>query len=119
METLLVVLALILFPATGVCIYLYLQSTFQLLKLVQNDPALWRSLGRPRKIHVREAAPGGFQTIQPIGPWLAWVWAAQPAPDASAPLAERLRATSRLLKRGLLLFAATLGVVASLALSGG
>jgi hypothetical protein len=117
MEAVLFIVVLLLLPISAVCIYRYLQLTFELLALVQKEPALWRSLGEPRRIHVREAMPGGFQTIRPIGPWLAWVWGGEAGRAASPQIAARLRQTSRLLKSGVAFFAATLAAVALLALS--
>jgi hypothetical protein len=115
MEAFLFILVLLCFPPTGVVIYLYLQSSFSLLKLVQQDDALWKSLDEPRQQYIKENQ-GGFQTIKPIGPWLAWIWSGT-ATNTNPQLVHQLRKTRFLLKASLALFLLTGGLIAALALT--
>ena len=50
----------------------YLKSSYTLLSMVKDsDTQLWESLGRPEAIMLPSL---GFGTIQPILPWLKWIW---------------------------------------------
>ena len=104
------ILALACFAYTGITIYRYLSSSFQLLEQVQTDaPETWESLGRPEKIWIKNRQPGkygGMYTIQPLWPWLNWVWQAD-TNGLDFRLGKELKNVSRLLKRGLTGFAIT------------
>jgi len=109
MEIILFISISLCFPLTAIVIFSYLKSSFLLLELVQEEELLWKSLGEPRKVWVREGQ-GGFQTIKPIGPWLAWVWAANTS-STNQRLTICLKKTSLLLKAGLALFALTAAAI--------
>ncbi|MFA6984681.1 MAG: hypothetical protein WC213_00550 [Arenimonas sp.] len=95
----------LLVPATAAVIFFYLRSSFDLLELVKNDNALWMRLNRPEKTWVREQG-GGFATIQPLFPWLGWVWEGNTS-GLRADIARQVTSTSKLLRSGLTLFAST------------
>lgn len=93
-------LASISVPIAVLFIFLYLQASFRLLEMVEaRHPELWQSLGEPKRVFVRQQA-GGIHTIQPLMPWLSWVWAGNPRGlDAHAVVQYRLT-RSRLLLGG-------------------
>ena len=105
------IIALVCFAYTGITIYLYLTSSFQLLEHVQSSaPEIWESLGRPEKKWIQNATPGkagGMYTIQPLWPWLNWVWQADSS-GLDFRLGKNLKQVSRLLKRGLAGFGVTM-----------
>ena len=92
-------IALCLFPITGIVIFLYIRSTLKLLEDIQNDaPDVWEHLGRPERIFVQ-----GMHTIQPIMPWIVWVWKGESA-GLPVDIACSLIKTRKLFKGGLALF---------------
>lgn len=103
MQMFLLVLVALLFPVTAVVTFAYLRRGFELLELVQQDEALWHRLGRPEKVLIRQF-DSRVATIQPIMPWLSWIWAGDRS-HLSQALGDRLMATRKLLVAGLLLFA--------------
>lgn len=105
------IIALICFAYTGISIYRYLRSSLQLLEQLQSSaPETWEQLGRPEKVWIQNAEPGkagGMYTIQPLWPWLNWVWQAD-AGGLDFRLGKELKRVSRLLKQGLAGLAVTL-----------
>jgi hypothetical protein len=98
-----IVLVMILFIPTGIRIYHYLKSTFRLVEDVERlAPEVWESLGRPRRVYVR-TAKGGSHTIQPMLPWLGWIWGGDPG-AVPHEVAGQYHRTRTLLLRGLTLF---------------
>ena len=92
-------IALCLFPVTGIVIFLYLRSASQLFEDVQNDaPEIWEKLGKPRRIFVH-----GMRTIQPIFPWIGWIWKGD-TEGLPEDIACGLIKTRRLFKGSLVLF---------------
>lgn len=105
------VIALVCFAYTGITIYRYLTASFQLLKHLQSSaPETWESLGKPEKIWIQNMQPGkggGIYVIKPLWPWLNWVWQAD-GNGLDFKLGKNLKQVSRLLKRGLAGFGATM-----------
>ena len=106
------IVAMAFFGLTGLVIYRYLKSTFFLLeRLKKSAPHTWEQLGRPEKVRYREHTAGpGYHvnyTIQPIWPWLKWVWEAD-VQGLDPSLSRDLRRTSKLLKQGSVLLFLTL-----------
>lgn len=67
-------LLMLITPFLAFAIYRYLTLSFRLLEQVQErEPELWQTLGRPERVFVQDH-PGGIHTIQPLFPWLGWVW---------------------------------------------
>ena len=100
--------AMACFAYAGITIFSYTKSSFSLLEDVQaTAPELWESLGQPEKIWVRHGNGGGMHTIQPIWPWLDWVWHCR-AYGVDRKLSNGLKRTSQLLKRGLVAFVVTI-----------
>ena len=102
MQMFMLVLVALLFPVTAVVIFAYLRQGFELLVLVQRDEALWHRLGRPERVLIRQF-DSRAATIQPIVPWLRWIWAGDRS-HLNKALGDRLMATRKLLVAGLLLF---------------
>ena len=115
MEIFLVIWVSLIAPATAFVTYRYLQSSFVLLEQVREVEPLWEQLERPERVWVREMS-GGISTIQPIFPWLKWLWAAD-TQGLDRKLARQLKSTSALLSLGLVLFALTVLPILLLALS--
>lgn len=108
------VIALTCFAVTGVTIYRYLASTFRLLEGVKAlSPEIWERLDRPEKVRYQRHGDGlGYHvsyTIQPLWPWLRWVWKGDPD-GLDYRLAPNLRTTGRLLRHGLGLLLVTFAV---------
>ena len=105
------IVAMAFFAVTGLWIYRYLKSTFLLLeRLKESAPHIWEQLGRPEKVRYRKHNAGlGYHvnyTIQPIWPWLKWVWEAD-LHGLDSGLGRDLRQTSKLLKQSSGLFLIT------------
>ena len=105
------IIALVCFAYTAVTIYRYLTSSFRLLENVQSSaPETWESLGRPEKVWIQNVKPGqagGMYTIQPLWPWLNWVWLADDN-GLDYRLGKELKQVSRLLKQGVAGFGITM-----------
>lgn len=116
MLTFLWVMVLMLTLLTGLVIFLYLRSSFELLELVRQDEALWNRLGCPEKIHGRDFA-NRYATISSPGPWLSWVYSGSTA-GLQPDIAARLVITRNMLMTALVLFMLTTGVAGMLILLG-
>lgn len=89
------IIALCLFPFTGIVIFLYLRSIYRLLKGLQNNaPDIWEKLGKPKVFG---------QGIWPIFPLLVWVWKGQ-VDRLPANIACNLINTRRLFIGGITIF---------------
>jgi len=77
------------------------------------SPDIWERLGRPEKIRYRTHGDGfGYHvnyTIQPLWPWLSWVWKGNPV-GLNQQLVPDLHKTGRLLRIGLVMLLITLVV---------
>ena len=102
------VLALLIpFAICGILILQYLRASFRLLEIVQAQAEdLWHRLGQPRRVWVK-SNEGGMHTIQPLWPWLGWVWRADTA-GLHPRVARELSRTSGLLKTALVAFIVTM-----------
>ncbi len=114
MLTFLWITLLLLMPITGLVVFLYLRSSFELLELVREDVALWNRLGGPEKVYGRDFA-NRFVTISPIGPWLSWVYSGSTA-GLRRDIVARLLVTRNMLIAALLLFVLTTFVSAAMML---
>ena len=94
------------FFSTGILIYLYLRSTRDLLKQVQQDKDLWQRLGKPTIVQIDGPLDISW-AIKPILPWLSWILSGQ-TPGINLKLMNRLLGTRRLLMVGLLSFSLTI-----------
>lgn len=102
MLTFLWITLMLLMLVTGLVVFLYIRSSFELLDLVREDEALWVRLGNPEKIHGRDFA-NRFATISSIGPWLSWVYSGSTA-GLRRDIAARLVITRNMLIAALVLF---------------
>lgn len=116
MEMALFVLTILVMLITGVVVFLYLRSSFELLELVRQDEALWNSLGCPEKVRGREFN-NSYVTISPLGPWLSWVYSGSTA-GLQRDIAERLVITRNMLITAFVLFMLTTVVGSMLMLVG-
>jgi hypothetical protein len=105
MQMVLFVLTIFLGLLTGVVVFLYLRSSFELLRLVRQDEALWNSLGCPEKIYGRDF-DHRYSTISSLGPWLTWVYSGSTA-GLQRDIAERLIITRNMLITAFALFVLT------------
>lgn len=98
--------------ATFLCfaalIVLYLRSTRDLLNLVQRDPDLWQSLGKPQVIQMDDGLLSSYFTIEPIIPWLSWLLAGK-TPGRDRKLTSRYLTTRRLFIACMISFLLTMG----------
>ncbi len=94
------------FISTGILIYLYLRSTFDLLKQVQKDKDLWQRLGKPTIVQIDGPLDISW-AIKPILPWLVWILSGQ-TPGINLKLMNRLLVTRRLLLACLISFSLTI-----------
>ncbi|MFC1495677.1 hypothetical protein ACFL6W_10380 [Thermodesulfobacteriota bacterium] len=95
-------IVLCLFPVTGIVIFLYIRSTFQLLEDLQNNaPEVWEKLGKPKRV-----GAGTMDTIKPLFPWVGWVWKGE-SEGLPVNIAHSLIKTRKLFKGGLGLFSLT------------
>ncbi len=93
------------FAVSGVLIFQYMRATFHLLEMVQEHaPAVWQDLGRPERVWVNSNE--GMHTIQPLWPWLGWVWKGDTA-GLDRRVARALSRTNGLLKSALVAFTVT------------
>jgi hypothetical protein len=115
MPMFLLVLVALLFPVTAVVTFAYLRQTFELLALVQQDETLWRRLGCPEKVFIRQF-DSRVATIKPIMPWLRWIWAGDRS-HLSQQLGDRLMATRKLLVVGMFLMSVATTMIVVLFLS--
>ena len=116
-ELFLFAVASIAVPIAVATIFLYLRASFELLELVRRyEPATWRSLGEPERVWVRGGTQGGFDTIQPIGPWLSWVWSGG-VERLDPQVARSLARTRRLLRTGCIAFAGAVVAILVLVLT--
>ena len=99
----------------GLTVFGYLRASFDLLEEVTRHPVLWKQLGEPRVVHVRDGQTG-YKTLQPILPWLSWVWRSD-ASGLDAKLGQKLAETGKLLHKSTLLMAMLMVATAGLMLS--
>jgi hypothetical protein len=116
MEMALFVLTILMMLITGVVVFLYLRSSFELLEMVREDEALWTRLGCPEKIYGRDF-DHRIVTISPLGPWLSWVYSGRTA-GLQRDIAERLVITRNMLITAFVLFMLTTVVGGMLMLVG-
>ena len=116
MEMVLFVLTILMMLITGVVVFLYLRSSFELLEMVREDEALWTRLGCPEKIYGRDF-DHRIVTISPLGPWLSWVYSGSTA-GLQRDIAERLVITRNMLITAFVLFMLTTVVGGMLMLAG-
>lgn len=116
MQTFLWVTLMLLLLITGLVVFLYLRSSFELLELVRQDEALWNRLGGPEKIYGRDF-DHRYATISSIGPWLSWVYSGSTA-GLQPDIAARLVITRNMLMTALVLFMLTTAVGGLLMLLG-
>ncbi|MEX2611721.1 MAG: hypothetical protein WEA24_17500 [Gemmatimonadota bacterium] len=106
-ELVLFAIASLAVPVAVGVIFLYLRASFELLDLVRSKhPELWQSLGKPERVYVQEQQRG-FHTIQPLMPWLSWVWSGSPE-KLSPYVALKLRRARSLLVTGAAAFGGAL-----------
>ena len=92
-------IALCFFLITGIVIFSYLMSSSRLFDDIQNyAPEIWEKLGKPKRIFVH-----GMRTIQPIFPWIAWIWKGE-TEGLPSDIACSLIKSRRLFKGSLVLF---------------
>jgi len=94
-------ITLCLFAVTGIVIFLYIRSTFQLLEGLQNNaPEVWEKLGKPKIVG---------HGIWPIFPWIGWIWKGE-TEGLPADIACGLIKTGRLFKGSFVLFSLTVAL---------
>ena len=108
------IISFVVFVVTMYTIYRYLRSSFHLLKEVRSSaPVIWEQLGKPQVVRYRSHG-GGFgyhvsYTIQPLWPWLRWVWEANPR-ELDGNLNLMLQETSQLLRKSIVMLIVTFAV---------
>lgn len=115
MNEFLLLLPVILFPATAAAVFIYLRSSFKLLELVKTNDALWQELGCPTVGWTNEG-DREFKTITPLLPWLWWIWSGNTS-ELDHAIATRLASTRQALTIGMLLFVLTTLAIVALVLS--
>jgi len=79
MELVLAGLLSVMFPGMVICMFMYFRSGSRLVKALEaHAPEVWRNLGCPHEVYVRQPGSGGIHTVQPLFPYLTWLMAGEP-----------------------------------------